>query len=131
MSAVIGVGQETINGLNIPEAAKTSMNNVIPVMYAVTYVFGTAGSAWIIAFIGPRLMGGFAKCRQDCIEEEARMGETLVDQPGYSSSLREVSVAIKLRMNGSAQGKRFLNLRLICLGRDTACLLTGLGITVR
>lgn len=51
MSAVIGVGQETINGLNIPEAAKTSMNNVIPVMYAVTYVFGTAGSAWISSFL--------------------------------------------------------------------------------
>ena len=90
ISAVIGVGQETINGLHISEAAKQSMNNVIPVMYAVTYVFGTAGSAWIIAFIGPRLMGGFAKCRQDCIDEEAQMGETLVDQPGYASSLREV-----------------------------------------
>lgn len=91
ISAVIGVGQETINGLHIAESTKESMNNVIPVMYAVTYVFGTAGSAWIIAFIGPRMMGGFAKCRQDCIDEEAQMGETLVDQPGYGSSLREVS----------------------------------------
>lgn len=91
ISAVIGVGQETINGLNISESAKESMNNVIPVMYAVAYVFGTAGSAWIIAFIGPRLMGGFAKCRQDCLDEEKQMGETLVDQPGYGSSLREVT----------------------------------------
>lgn len=91
ISAVIGVGQETINGLNISESMKQSMNNIIPVMYAVTYVFGTAGSAWIVAFIGPRLMGGFAKCRQDCKEEEALMGETLVDQPGYASSLREVA----------------------------------------
>ncbi|WP_289270037.1 aspartate-alanine antiporter [Paramuribaculum intestinale] len=91
ISAVIGVGQETINGLHISEAAKESMNNVVPVMYAVTYVFGTAGSAWIIAFVGPRLMGGFQKCRQDCVEEEAQMGQTLVDQPGYGSSLREVA----------------------------------------
>lgn len=91
ISAVIGVGQETINGLHISEAAKQSMSNVVPVMYAVTYVFGTAGSAWIIAFLGPRLMGGFAKCRQDCADEEAQMGETLVDQPGYGSSMREVS----------------------------------------
>lgn len=91
ISAVIGVGQETINGLHISEASKQSMNDIIPVMYAVTYVFGTAGSAWIVAFVGPRLMGGFAKCRQDCKEEESQMGETLVDQPGYASSMREVS----------------------------------------
>ncbi len=118
MSAVIGVGQETINGLNIPEAAKTSMNNVIPVMYAVTYVFGTAGSAWIIAFIGPRLMGGFAKCRQDCIEEEARMGETLVDQPGYSSSLREVSFrCYKVANEWFGTGKKVSELEAYMLGQ--------------
>lgn len=91
ISAVIGVGQETINGLHISQAEKTSMDDIIPVMYAVTYVFGTAGSAWIVAFVGPRMMGGFAKCRKDCQLEEAAMGETLVDQPGYASSMREVS----------------------------------------
>ncbi len=91
ISAVIGVGQETINGLHISQAEKTSMNDIIPVMYAVTYVFGTAGSAWIVAFVGPRMMGGFAKCRKDCQLEEAEMGETLVDQPGYASSMREVA----------------------------------------
>ncbi len=36
-------------------------------------------------------MGGMKKCRQDCIAEEAEMGETLTNQPGYDSSLREVS----------------------------------------
>lgn len=91
ISAVIGVGQETINGLSIDAAQKTSMDNIIPVMYAVTYLFGTAGSAWIIAFLGPALMGGMDKCRKDCQLEEAQMGETLTDQPGYASSLREVS----------------------------------------
>lgn len=91
ISAVIGVGQETISGLPIDAAKKTAMEDIIPVMYAVTYLFGTAGSAWLIAFAGPAMMGGMAKCRQDCEQEEAEMGETLSDQPGYSSSLREVS----------------------------------------
>ena len=54
-------------------------------------MFGTAGSAWIIAFVGPSLMGGLKKCRQDCADQEAAMGETLSNQPGYASSLREVS----------------------------------------
>lgn len=91
ISAVIGVGQETISGLHISDSAKESMSNIVPVMYAVAYVFGTAGSAWIIAFVGPRMMGGFAKCRKDCQDEEAQMGQTLVDQPGYASSFREVT----------------------------------------
>ena len=91
ISAVIGVGQDTINGLDIPQSQKTAMDNIIPVMYAVTYVFGTAGSAWIVAFVGPALYGGMKKCRQDCQAEEAEMGETLTDQSGYDSSLREVT----------------------------------------
>lgn len=91
ISAAIGVGQETIAGMDIPAAQKTMEQDIIPVMYAVTYVFGTAGSAWIVAFLGPTLLGGLKKCRQDCVEEEADMGETLNDQPGFASSLREVS----------------------------------------
>lgn len=91
ISAAIGVGQETINGLDISQAMKTAQNDIIPVMYAVCYVFGTAGSAWIIAFLGPALMGGMKKCRQDCAAQEAEMGETLTNQPGYDSSRREVT----------------------------------------
>lgn len=91
ISAAIGVGQETINGLDISQAMKTAQDNVIPVMYAVCYVFGTAGSAWIIAFLGPAMMGGLKKCRQDCVQMEAEMGESLINQPGYASSRREVT----------------------------------------
>ncbi|MDE6527693.1 MAG: aspartate-alanine antiporter, partial [Muribaculaceae bacterium] len=91
ISAAIGVGQETIKGLRISEASRQAMSDIVPVMYAVTYVFGTAGSAWIIAFVGPRMMGGIEKCRRDCKEEEAGMGESLADQPGYASSFRAVA----------------------------------------
>lgn len=91
ISAVIGVGQQTIQGLNESTAMKESMSNVIPVIYAVTYVFGTAGSAWIIAFLCPQLLGGMKKCRDDCKAQEAEMGDSLIDQPGYSDSRREVA----------------------------------------
>lgn len=118
ISAVIGVGQQTISGLNVDEASKTAMENIIPVMYAVAYVFGTAGSAWIIAFVGPALYGGMKKCRQDCIAEEAEMGETLVDQPGYDSSLREVTFrCYKVTNDWFANGKKVSDLEAYVSGQ--------------
>lgn len=74
ISAVIGVASDTINQLDIPLEAKTNMINSIPVCYAVTYLFGTAGSAWFLASVGPRLLGGLATVRQKSKELEASMG---------------------------------------------------------
>ena len=48
ISAVIGVADDTINGLNISTEQKNNMINIIPVAYAVTYIYGTAGSAWVL-----------------------------------------------------------------------------------
>lgn len=74
ISAVIGVASDTINQLGITQEAKTNMINAIPVCYAVTYLFGTAGSAWFLASVGPRLLGGIAAVRQKSKELEASMG---------------------------------------------------------
>lgn len=57
ISAVIGVASDTINQLGISDEQKTSYINQIPVAYAVTYIFGTAGTAWFLASIGPKLLG--------------------------------------------------------------------------
>ena len=38
ISAVIGVAEDTINGLNISSSQKSDMINIIPVAYAVTSV---------------------------------------------------------------------------------------------
>lgn len=58
ISAVIGVGTDTINQLSIGSALKSEMINKIPVAYAVTYIFGTAGTAWFLSSIGPKILGG-------------------------------------------------------------------------
>ncbi len=58
ISAVIGVGTDTINQLSISSGLKTEMINKIPVAYAVTYIFGTAGTAWFLSSIGPKILGG-------------------------------------------------------------------------
>ena len=57
ISAVIGVASDTIGQLSIADAQKQQLINQIPVAYAVTYIFGTAGTAWFLASIGPKLLG--------------------------------------------------------------------------
>jgi len=57
ISAVIGVATDTINQLGISDEQKHSFINQIPVAYAVTYIFGTAGTAWFLASVGPKLLG--------------------------------------------------------------------------
>lgn len=90
ISAVIGVAEDTINGLNIDAARKTDMINIIPVAYAVTYIFGTAGSAWVLSSLGPKMLGGLEKVKAACKELEAQMGTTEADEPGFEHARRPV-----------------------------------------
>ena len=72
ISAVIGVATDTINQLDLAPDAKKAMINHIPVAYAVTYIFGTAGTAWILASLGPKLLG--VDLPAACKEYEKEMG---------------------------------------------------------
>lgn len=90
ISAVIGVAEDTIHQLGISEAQKATYINAIPVAYAVTYIFGTAGSAWVLASLGPKLLGGLDKVKADCRALEAQMGTSEMDEPGFSPALRAV-----------------------------------------
>lgn len=64
ISAVIGVAEDTIGTLGVSDAEKARWIDIIPVSYAVTYIFGTIGSAWIISQIGPMMLGGLKKVRE-------------------------------------------------------------------
>jgi putative transport protein len=57
ISAVVGVASDTLNSLPLPPEQKAAFVAVMPVAYAVTYIYGTIGSAWILARLGPRLLG--------------------------------------------------------------------------
>lgn len=84
MSAVLGVAEDTIGQMNISDTDKSAMVNVMPVAYAVTYIFGTAGSAWLVSDIGPRLLGGLDYVKKACKELEAKMGNNdESEQPGF------------------------------------------------
>lgn len=76
ISAVIGVAGDTISTMGASVADKKAWTDIIPVCYAVTYIFGTIGSAYILSYIGPMMLGGIKKVRQQTAELEAEMGSS-------------------------------------------------------
>ena len=107
ISAVIGVASDTINQLSISDAQKATFINAIPVAYAVTYIFGTAGSAWILASLGPKMLGGLDKVKADCKELEAKMGsDDESEQPGFMPAARPITFrAYKISNDWFGAGK--------------------------
>lgn len=91
ISAVIGVGQDAISNMNAADADKTAWSNIIPVCYAVTYIFGTIGSAWILGSLGPAMLGGIKKVRQQTAELEKTMNnDSMTSDPAYINANRSV-----------------------------------------
>lgn len=72
ISAVLGVASDTIRQLSIDPQHQQRMIDNMPVAYAVTYLFGTAGSAWILASLGPKILR--VDLPKECKEYEAQMG---------------------------------------------------------
>ncbi len=75
ISAVLGVASNSIEQLAITADQKKAMLDAMPVAYAVTYIFGTAGSAWILATLGPKLLR--VDLAEECRKYEAEMGGAL------------------------------------------------------
>ncbi|MBD5242808.1 MAG: aspartate-alanine antiporter [Barnesiella sp.] len=92
VSAVIGSGSDTIRALGLPEAQTKALIDIIPACYAVTYIFGTIGSAWIIANFGPMLLGGLSKAKAETqrLEEELDNGD-FTPEPGMVNANRPIS----------------------------------------
>jgi putative transport protein len=91
ISASIGVATDQIGRLGLsPDQAKTFINQ-IPIGYAVTYIFGTIGSAIILAQLGPRLIG--VDLVQACRDYEKLMGGGAEGaEPGVFSAYREIEL---------------------------------------
>src|SRR5436190_527970 len=53
----IGLSTDAINRLGLPPDQAKALLDSMPIAYAVTYMFGTMGSAIVIAIIGPKLLG--------------------------------------------------------------------------
>ncbi|WP_170369379.1 aspartate-alanine antiporter [Ruegeria arenilitoris] len=90
ISAAIGVATDQINQLGLSAEQAKTYSNQIPVAYAVTYIYGTIGSAIILAKIGPRLIG--VDLVAACKEYEAKLsgGEDVETGGGIVSAYRAI-----------------------------------------
>ena len=91
ISASIGVATDQINRLGrSPEEVRAYLD-AIPVGYAVTYIFGTIGSAIILAQLGPKLIG--VDLPAACAEYEKQMGGGQKGfDPGVFSGYRQIAL---------------------------------------
>ena len=91
ISAAIGVATDQINSLGLPADQARTYADQIPIAYAVTYIFGTIGSAIILAQIGPRLIGVDlpAACKE--YEKQLGGGDESVE-PGISRTYHRFAV---------------------------------------
>jgi putative transport protein len=56
ISAAMGLSTDAINRLGLSADQAKNLLDSMPVAYAVTYMFGTVGSALVIALLGPKLL---------------------------------------------------------------------------
>jgi putative transport protein len=106
LSASMGLATDAIGRLGLPPEQATALLDVMPVSYAVTYIFGTVGSAIIIALFGPAMLGIDleAACRR---YEEKHGGKKEVGGPGTAWHQFELR-AFRVKERGPVIGKTAL-----------------------
>ncbi len=90
-SSLLGVGSEAIEKSGMPASTIRHELDIIPVCYAVTYIFGTLGTVIILGNLGPRLLGGIDKVRLQTAALEERLNQTSGnDDPALIQAKRDV-----------------------------------------
>src|SRR5580693_4646992 len=103
ISASMGLATDAINRLGLPPDEAKKMLDAMPVAYAVTYIFGTVGSAIVLALIGPALLG--IDLEEACKRyEEKQGGKKEAGGPGTAWHQFELR-AYRIRGGGPIVGK--------------------------
>ena len=105
ISASMGLATDAINRLGLPAEQAKGLLDGMPIAYAVSYLFGTVGSAIVIAILGPMLF------RIDlvaaCKEYEEKHGGAGKDMGGAGSAWHRWELrAFRVRQGGKAVGLR-------------------------
>ena len=104
ISAAMGLSTDAINRAGMAADQAKALIDSMPVAYAVTYMFGTMGSAVVIAVLGPKLLG--INLEAACKEYEQKQGG-VKELGGPGSAWRRWEVrAFRVAPGGRAVGLR-------------------------
>ena len=99
ISASMGLATDAINRLGLPPDETKKLLDAMPVAYAVTYIFGTVGSAIVLALIGPALLGIDleAACKRYEEKHGGKKERAAPARPGTNSSCAPSASARRAR----------------------------------
>jgi putative transport protein len=104
LSASMGLGTDAINRLGLAADQVKPMLDIMPVAYAVTYIFGTVGSAIIIAIVGPPLLG--INLEKACKDYEEKHGGGKKQAGGAGTAWHQYELrAYRVKDGGPVVGK--------------------------
>jgi putative transport protein len=104
ISASIGVASDQIARLGLSPEQEKAYVDAIPIGYAVTYIFGTIGSAILLANLGPKLIG--VDLAAACADYERQLGGGTAFEPGVLSAYRSLELrAYRIAADSGLTGK--------------------------
>jgi putative transport protein len=104
LSAAMGLSTDAINRLGMAADQAKALIDSMPIAYAVTYMFGTVGSAIVIALLGPKLLR--IDLPAACKEYEEKQGGTKEMGGAGSAWHRWELRAFRVKPGGKAAGLR-------------------------
>ena len=104
ISAAMGLSTDAINRLGLAADQAKALLDGMPVAYAVSYMFGTVGSAIVIAILGPKLLG--IDLVAACKDYEEKQGGTKELGGAGSAWHRWALRAYRVQPGGKAVGLR-------------------------
>ena len=105
ISAAMGLSTDAINRLGMDADKAKALLDSMPIAYAVTYMFGTMGSAIVIAVLGPKLLGINLEAACKDYEEKHGGGKKELGGPGTAGNAGRLR-AYKVQPGGKAVGLR-------------------------
>jgi putative transport protein len=116
ISAVLGVASDAINRLGVSAEEKKQLIDAMPVAYAVSYIFGTAGSAWVLATLGPKILR--VDLPAECKKLEAQMGAAEETEAGVLPAGRRFDVRAYRVTSERLVNKTVAELEAVALAQD-------------
>jgi putative transport protein len=116
ISAVLGVASDSINRLAVSGEEKKQLIDAMPVAYAVSYIFGTAGAAWVLATLGPKILR--VDLPAECKKLEAQMGAGEETEVGVASAARRFDVRAYRLTSERLVNRTVAELEAVALAQD-------------